>query len=90
MKNTQREATPVQSEIEIPIELAFGVIKVSKDLWAVKIIKYKGPQILETRIGNGTSMGHAITEAEDLVANFNLYSGIEFTAESYFNTVRII
>ena len=86
--SAQNAVTPVQKETVT--ELAFGVVKVSKDLWAVKIVKYNGSKILETRIGNGTTMGHAITEAEDLVANFNLYVGSSWTAESYFDSVKTI
>ena len=84
--SAQNAVTPVQKEIE----LAFGVVKVSKDLWAIKIVKYQGSKVLDTRIGNGTTMGHAITESEDLVANFNLYVGCNWTAEEYFRDIKTI
>jgi hypothetical protein len=88
---TQEVVTPLPNiQTKVEVELAFGVVKVSKDLWAIKIVKYQGNKILDIRIGNGTTMGHAITEAEDLLANFNLYKGDSFTAESYFETVRTI
>jgi hypothetical protein len=80
--------TPVSKKVE-EIELAFGVIKVTKELYAVKIVMYQGSKVLDTRIGAGTTLGHAICEAEDLVANFNLY--IEGNpAENYFATVKTI
>ena len=86
------DKTPVTKEVEAPAvvsELAFGVIKTPAKLYAVRIVLYKGNKLIDKRTGEGTTMGHAIGEAQDLVAHWNL-NILNESAEEYFKTVRTI
>lgn len=90
----ENSTTPVSKETEIkisevPVELAFGVVKTTNNLLAVRIVMYKGNKVLDKRTGEGTTMGHAIGEAEDLIAHWNL-NVLNETPEEYFRTVRTI
>lgn len=69
--------------------LAFNIKEVPGGLFAAQIIKYEGERIAKIRTGTGTTFGHAVNEAADLLTHFHLYE-FENGPDSFFEKARMI
>jgi len=70
-------------------ELAFGVHAHDANLFSAKIVKIKNGRVSEWKHGVETSLGHALTIAEDLMGAYAIQAH-EISAEKFYDEVRII
>jgi hypothetical protein len=68
------------------ISLAFRVKPMGDGLYAAEILKIEGTHVMETRNGPGTTLGHAIAAADDLMDGW-AFNEIEQKPEDYFHAV---
>ncbi len=69
--------------------LAFRVIPKPDNLFCAQMLLIKGATVVETRTGVETTLGHAISAADNLLDGFAL-AAIETPAEKYFEEVQVI
>lgn len=84
MKNEVGEVD--RPAVEATVSLAFRVRPHGENLFSAEMLLIKGNQVLETRYGPGTTLGHAIAAADDLMDGW-AFSEIEKKAEDYFRAV---
>lgn len=69
--------------------LAFGVLSHGDNLFSAQIIKLKNGKTSEWKHGVGTTLGHAIAIAENLMSSYALYAH-ERSAEQFYDEAYII
>lgn len=69
--------------------LAFGVYPHGDNLFSACITKLKNGKVSEWRHGTGTTLGHAIAMAENLMSAYALYQH-EVSAEAFYNDAVIL
>lgn len=70
------------------VSLAFRVKPHGDNLFSAEMLLIKGDKVVETRYGPGTTLGHAIAAADDLLDGW-AFSEIEKKAEDYFKAVLL-
>lgn len=76
-------------EVEVPeavATLAFRVKAHGDNLFSPEMLLLKGDKVVETRHGVGTTLGHAIAAADDIMDGW-AFNEIEQKAEDYFRAV---
>jgi hypothetical protein len=68
------------------ISLAFRVKPMGDGLYAAEILKLEGNRVVEQRNSPGTTLGHAIAAADDLMDGW-AFNEIEQKADDYFHAV---
>lgn len=68
------------------ISLAFRVKSMGDGLYAAEILMLNGNRVIETRNGPGTTLGHAMAAADDLMDGW-AFNEIEQKADDYFHAV---
>lgn len=74
--------------LKTTVSLAFRVKPHGDNLFSAEMLLIKGDQIAETRYGPGTTLGHAIAAADDLMDGW-AFNEIEQKAEDYFRAVLL-
>ncbi len=80
---------PETQEKKAVYDLAFGVHVHGDNLYSAKILKYKDGKINEWKHGEGTSLGHALNIAEDMMGSY-VVQAIEKSPEQFYNEIRVI
>jgi hypothetical protein len=75
-----------RSIVEATVSLAFRVKPHGDNLFSAEILLIKDGKVIETRYGPGTTLGHAIAAADDLMDGW-AFSEIEKKPEEYFRAV---
>jgi hypothetical protein len=70
-------------------DLLFGLHNEGNNLYSAKIVKIKNGKISEWKHGVGTSLGHALNIAEDIMGAYIVQS-IEKSAEDFYNDITVI
>jgi len=70
------------------VSLAFRVKAHGDNLFSPEILLLKGDKVVESRNGVGTTLGHAIAAADDLMDGW-AFNEIEQKAEDYFKAVYL-
>ena len=70
----------------VTISLAFRVKPMGDGLYAAEILKIEDNRVVEKRNGPGTTLGHAIAAADDLLDGW-AFNEVEQKAEDYFQSV---
>ncbi len=70
-------------------ELAFGVHAEADNLFSAKVVKIKDGKVSEWKKGSGTSLGHAISMAQELMGAYAVQA-IEKSPEKFYNEVVVI
>ena len=76
-------------EVDAPkkvVSLAFRVKPMGDGLYAAEILRLEGNRVVETRNGPGTTLGHAIAAADDLMDGW-AFNEIESKPETFFKEV---
>lgn len=71
---------------EAVVSLAFRVKPQGDNLFSAEMLLIKGDKVLDARYGPGTTLGHAIAAADDLMDGW-AFNEIEQKAEDYFKAV---
>jgi hypothetical protein len=71
------------------VELAFGIQAHKDNLFSAKIVKYQDGRISEWKQGVGTTIGHALNIAEDLMGAYAIQAH-ETSAEKFYNEVTVV
>jgi hypothetical protein len=79
------EADGAQNDA-VTISLAFRVKPMGDGLYAAEILKLKDSRVVEKRNGPGTTLGHAIAAADDLLDGW-AFNEIEQKPEDFFEQV---
>jgi len=74
---------------EAVYSLAFSVYAHGDNLFSAQITKIKDGKVAEWRHGTGTSLGHAIAVAENLMSGYALYAH-EVSPLEFYNDAVII
>lgn len=72
--------------VKATVSLAFRVKPHGENLFSAEMLLIKDGQVVETRYGPGTTLGHAIAAADDLMDGW-AFNEIEQKAEDYFKAV---
>jgi len=78
--------TEQKSAVKGTVSLAFRVRPHGENLFSAEMLLIKDSRVVETRHGPGTTLGHAIAAADDLMDGW-AFSEIEKKAEDYFRAV---
>lgn len=70
-------------------DLVFGIHVNGDNLFSAKMVKLKDGKISEWKHGNGTSLGHAIATAENIMAGYALVAH-EMSAEEFYREAAIV
>lgn len=87
-KNMVKNEVGEAAVIEKTVSLAFRVKAHGDNLFSAEMLLIKDNQVAETRYGPGTTLGHAIAAADDLMDGW-AFSEIEQKAEDYFRAVLL-
>ena len=71
------------------VSLAFRVKPHGDNLFSAEMLLVRGDQVIETRYGAGTTLGHAIAAADDLMDGW-AFNEIEQKPENYFRNVVVL
>lgn len=77
-----------QAQGEVVISLAFRVKPHGDNLFSAEILLLNNDVVIEKRHGIGTTLGHAIGAADDLMDGW-AFNEIEQKAEDYFHNVYL-
>lgn len=81
--------TKVGKEAPVVVaSLAFRVKPHGENLFSAEMLLIEGNKVLATRHGPGTTLGHAIAAADDLMDGW-AFNEIEQKAEDYFEAVML-
>lgn len=78
-------------EVERPVAvvtLAFRVKPHGDNLFSAEMLLIKDGKVVDSRFGAGTTLGHAIAAADDLMDGW-AFNEIEQKAEDYFKAVLV-
>lgn len=79
--------TKVEEAVET-LSLAFRVKAHGDNLFSAEMLLLKGDKVVRSRHGAGTTLGHAIGAADNLMDGW-AFSEIETKPEDYFETVVV-
>jgi len=78
-------------EVDAPktvVSLAFRVKPHGDNLFSAEMLLIRGDKVVESRHGTGTTLGHAIAAADDLMDGW-AFTEIETKAEDYYKSVLL-
>lgn len=90
-KKEKSMAKTTVGEVEAPetvVSIAFRVRAHGDNLFSPEMLLLKGNKVVESRHGVGTTLGHAIAAADDLMDGW-AFNEIEQKAEDYFKAVYL-
>ncbi len=91
MKKEKKMVKNEVGEVDAPaavVSLAFRVKPHGDNLFSAEILLIKNGQVTETRYGPGTTLGHAVAAADDLMDGW-AFSEIETKPEKFFREIFI-
>jgi hypothetical protein len=83
---TERKEKDGNVKMEGVVSLAFRVVPVGDGLYAAQMLMLLDDYVVEKRTGIGTTLGHAIGGADDLLDGW-AFNEIEQKAEDYFHNI---
>ena len=75
-------------KVNAVVSLAFRVVPVGDGLYASQILMLRGDTVAEKRTGIGTTLGHAIGGADEMLDGW-AFSEIETKPEDFFRDIMV-